>query len=246
MECYRLVIKTILILLSSGFCVYKYTKTVKHQDMKTTNQENRKSGTTMKVGKGLFILLFSLGLAYGASAQRFGGHGGVAFGHGGYYGGGYYPRTYVGVGFGFGYPFGYYPYGWYGPWGYPYAYPPYYYGYGAMPTQLELQIKDIKNDYDQQIKDVRHDKALTHPEKRQKIDQLKADRDNAVVQARHDYFNRSRQYYQQRGNGNQNQPGQQNQNQQNQQNQPAQPKSGSSSNEGPEYQDQGTNTAGSK
>ena len=216
--------------------------------MKTMIQKNRKSGTAMKVGKPLFILLFSLGLAFGASAQRFGGGHGVAIGHGGYYGGGYYPRTYVGVGLGFGYPFGYYPYGWYGPWGYPYAYPPYYYGYGAMPTQLELQIKDIKNDYDQQIKDVKHDKALTHSEKRQKIDQLKVDRDNAVIDARHDYFNRSRQqYYNNRnngnGNGNQNQPNQQNQNQPTQ---PAQPKSGSSSNEGPEYQDQGTNTTGSK
>jgi hypothetical protein len=113
-----------------------------------------------------------------------------------------------------------------------------------MPTQLELQIKDIKNDFDQQIKDVRHDKALSHSEKRQKIDQLKADRDNAVVQARHDYFNHSRQYYQQQqGNGNQNQPNQQNQNQQAQ---PTQPKGASSNNEGPEYQDQGSNTAGSK
>jgi hypothetical protein len=234
-----------VVLLSSGFCVYKYTKTVNHQDMKTTNQKNGKIGTTMRVGQRLFILLFSLGLAFSASAQRFGGHGGVAFGHGGYYGGGYYPRTYVGVGFGLGYPFGYYPYG-YGPWGYP----PYYYGYGAMPTQLELQIKDIKNDYDQQIKDVRHDKALARSEKRQKIDQLKADRDNAVVQARHDYFNHSRQYYQQRGNGNQSQPGQQNQsaqpNQPVQPNQQTQPKSGSSSNEGPEYQDQGANMTGSK
>ena len=207
--------------------------------MKTTMQENRKSRTNMNVGKKLFIVLFSLGLAYGASAQR-GGHGGFAVGHGGgFYGGGYYPRTYVGVGVGFGYP-----YGWYGPWGYPYAYPPYYYGYGAMPTQLELQIKDIKNDFDQQIKDVRHDKALSHSERRQKIDQLKADRDNAVVQARHDYFNHSRQYYQQQqGNGNQNQPNQQNQNQQTQ---PNSPKGGSSNNEGPEYQDQGSNTAGSK
>ena len=213
--------------------------------MKTTIQKIRENGTTMKVGKPLFILLFSLGLAFGASAQRFGGgHGGVAFGHGGgYYGGGYYPRTYVGVGLGF----GYYPYGWYGPWGYPYAYPPYYYGYGAMPTQLELQIKDIKNDYDQQIKDVRHDKALTHSEKRQKIDQLKVNRDNAVIDARHDYFNRSRQqYYNNRNNGNGNQQGNGNQNQPNQQNQSTQPKSGSSQNEGPEYQEQSSTTSGSK
>jgi hypothetical protein len=209
--------------------------------MKTTIQENRESGTTMRLWKSVFILLFSLGLGFGASAQRFGHGGGIAYGHGGYYGGGYYPRTYIGVGFGFGYPFGYYPFG-YGP----YGYPPYYYGYGAMPTQLELQIKDIKSDYEQQIKDVRHDKALTHSEKRQKIDQLKTERDNAVVNARHDYFNRSRQYYQQRGNGNQSQPGQQNQNQSTQPAQPAQPKSGTSSNEGPEYQDQGTSTTGSK
>ena len=56
--------------------------------------------------KKIMIILFSLGLAYGASAQR-GGHF-VGGGHvGGFYGGGYYPRTYVGVGFGLGYPWGY-------------------------------------------------------------------------------------------------------------------------------------------
>ena len=133
--------------------------------------------------KRILILLFSLGLAYGASAQR--GHAVIV--HGGYgYHGGWYPRAYVGVGFG--YPWGY-PYGpWYGP------YPPYYYGYGAMPSQLELQVRDIRNDYAAQIKDVKHDKALTHKERRAKIDQLKADREAAIVQARHDYFNNSRRY----------------------------------------------------
>ena len=191
--------------------------------------------------RNILIILLTFGLAYGASAQR--GHGGaVVMGGHGYYGGGwgYHPRTYVGVGIGLGYPWWGWGYGWYGPW---YGgYPAYYYGYGAMPNQLELQVRDIKNDYQQQIKDVRHDKALTHRERRAKIDQLKTDRDNAIVQARHDYFYNSRQRY----------PNQypQNQQQQNQQ----QPKSnnnpsgnnGSSSGDGPEYQEQGANTAGSK
>src|SRR5579871_4228134 len=139
-----------------------------------------------KVMKKILILLLSLGVAYGASAQR--GH--TVIVHGGYgYHGGWYPRTYVGVGFGFGYPWGYYPYG-YGP------YPPYYYGYGAIPNQLELQVRDIRNDYAGQIKEVKHDKALTHKERRAKIDQLKADREAAIVQARHDYFYNSRRSYQ--------------------------------------------------
>ena len=194
----------------------------------------------MNIGKRLFIVMFSLGLAFGASAQRF-GHG-VAVGHG-YYGGGWgYPRTYVGVGFGWGYPWGY-PYGpWYAP------YPPYYYGYGAMPNQLELQVRDIKNDYEAQIKAVKHDKSMTRKERRAKVDQLKTERDNAIVQARHDYFYNSRRNYnnqykngQPQNNGN-NGNGNQNQNQQNQQ--PSNG-NGSSSGDGPEYQ-QGSNTAGSK
>lgn len=188
--------------------------------------------------KKLFIILFSLGLAFGASAQRGFGHGGVVVGGHGYYGGGWgYPRTYVGVGFGLGYPWWGWGYGWYGPW---YGgYPGYYYGYGAMPNQLELQVRDIKNDYDQQIKDVRHDKALSRKERRDKIDQLKIDRDNAIVQARHDYFYHSRNNYQNQQPKQPNQPNQPN----------AQPKSGgngSSSGDGPEYQEQGSTSTGSK
>jgi hypothetical protein len=208
--------------------------------METTMHKNRKSRTYMNVGKRLFIVLFSLGLAYGASAQR-GGHA-VVIGHGGgYYGGGFYPRSYVGVGFGLGYPWGY-PYGWYGP--YYGAYPPYYYGYGAMPSQLELQVRDIRNDYDQQIKDVKHDKSLSRKERRDKVDQLKKDREDAIVQARHDYFNHSRRNYngQQPGNGNQNQQNQQ----QNQQNQQPKDGNGASSSDGPEYQQQPSSNTGSK
>src|SRR5215469_9131028 len=112
----------------------------------------------------LFLVLLSLSVAFGASAQRGGhavvvGHGGYY--HGGYYHGGWYPRTYVGVGFG--YPWWGWGYGWYGPWYGPY--PAYYYGYGAMPNQLELQVQDIRNEYKDKIKDVKHDKALSHRER---------------------------------------------------------------------------------
>src|ERR1700761_1674599 len=161
--------------------------------------------------KKLMIVLFSLGLAFGASAQRGGFHGGVAVGGHAYYGGGWgYPRTYVGLGFGA--PWWGWNYGWYGPWDG--GYPGYYYGYGSMPNQLELQGQDIKKDYSQQITDVRHDKSLTRKERRAKIDELKTERDNAIVDARHQYFYNSRRNY------NQQYPNQQ-QNQQNQQ----QPKS---------------------
>jgi hypothetical protein len=174
--------------------------------------------------KRIFAILLSLGLAFGASAQH--GHiGGGGF----YHGGGHVvvvPRAYVGVGFGVGYPWGY-PYSWYGPWYAPY--PPYYYGYGAMPSQLELQVRDIRRDYDQQIKDVKHDKSLTRQERSARVDQLKQDRENAIVQARHDYFDRSRRNYNPPPNNNAPSKG-----------------NGSSSGDGPEYQNNGGSGTGSR
>ncbi|HZE84615.1 MAG TPA: hypothetical protein VE035_09910 [Puia sp.] len=134
--------------------------------------------------KKLLIILFSVGLALGASAQR--GHFGGGY-HGGYVS---RPHVAIGVGLGFGYspfyPYYGYPYGVYGPWGYPY--PAYYYGHGPIPSKLALQIEDIKNDYDARISDVRHDKDLPGKERRQQIRQLKHDRDQAIIQARRDYY----------------------------------------------------------
>ena len=123
--------------------------------------------------KIIVAVLFAAGLSLGASAQR-GVHfsGGTAIHGGGVYRGGgvvyAYPRTYVGLGLGFGYgPFGWgYPF--YGPWGWGYyPYPPFYYGYGAMPSPLGTEINNIKSDYSAQIKDVRHDKTI--PRKERKI-----------------------------------------------------------------------------
>jgi hypothetical protein len=208
--------------------------------MKTMMKENKKrtyGGATKK----LFIILFSLGLAFGASAQRGGGHAIAGGGFHGGYGGGYYPRTYVGVGVGYGWGLGWglgwgYP-GWYGPWGYPY--PPYYYGYGPMPSQLTEQINGIKEDYKAQIKDVKHDKTLPRSERNQRVNQLEQQRDAAVTQARHDYYNHSRGYngQQQRNNGNGQQPNnnqQPNNQQPNDKLQPG-PGNGNSSSNDPEH-----------
>ncbi|MBS1664441.1 MAG: hypothetical protein JST68_25575 [Bacteroidetes bacterium] len=196
--------------------------------MKTTMQENQKR-TIMSAGKKLFIILFSLGLAYGASAQR--GH--VIVRGGGYH---YVPRTYVGVGVGLGYgfsPWGY-PYGFYNPWG-PYPYP--YYN-APVPTRLALQIEDINNDYEGRINDVKDDKTLTGKERRQKVRALKHDREAEIIQAKKDYYYNSRRGNVRPNNGQEQQQGNQNQQQQ--------PKNGSSSNEEqPEYKEQSTGTTGS-
>jgi len=190
----------------------------------------------MNAGKKLLVVLFSLGLAFGASAQRGHGGGGVRPGGGFYHGGGYYaPRTYVGVGFGLGYPW--YPFGYgfgygYGPYG---PYPPYYYGYGAMPSRLSLQIEDIKNDYAAQIKDTRKDKTIPRKERRERIDQLKHDRDAAVIQARKDYYYNSRRNYNNNG-----QPQQNNQNGNGQPQQNNQNNGNGKSGDQPEYQEKGS------
>jgi hypothetical protein len=218
--------------------------------METTTQVNRKRNY-MNAGKKLLIVLFSLSLAFGASAQR-GGH----FVGGGFHGGGYYPRTYVGVGFGVGYGFGlgygfgynpFFPYyGVYGPYG---AFPPYYYGYGAMPSRLALQIDDIKNDYKAQIKETRKDKSVPRKERKERIDQLEHDRDAAIIQARKDYYYNSRrnnnnnQPQQYNGNGNGQQP--QNGNGQQPGNGNNQPPANSNGGDQPEYQPHGSTGTGS-
>src|SRR5579864_8145556 len=119
--------------------------------------------------KKLLIIVMSLSLALGASAQR------------GFHGGGYYyggPRVIVGGGF-------YAPY--YGPFYSPFYSPfyPYgYYGYGSRPSKLDMQIQDIKNDYKDRIWSLKQDKTLTHKEKRKQIRQLKQERDKDINDAK--------------------------------------------------------------
>ena len=120
------------------------------------------------------IIIFALGIAYHASAQKV-----VRVVPR------YYPRTHVAVGVGLGAWGPYSPY-WYNPW---YAYPPGYY-HSARPTKLDLEIEDIKNDYKHQIWSVRHDESLSRKERRQKVHDLKHERDNEILQAKKDYYNK--------------------------------------------------------
>jgi len=126
--------------------------------------------------KKLIIILLSLGLVAGVSAQRShidGGYAvrphvvvvGPAFAP-------YYP--YYGIGWGFGYPFGY-------------PYPPMYGGY-YRPSRLTMQIEDIKTDYRDKISSVKHDKILSHQERREKIHELKQERDNQIDDLKRNYY----------------------------------------------------------
>ncbi len=93
----------------------------------------------------------------------------------GYY---YRPSTTVFVG-------GYYPY--FGMYPY-YGYPNYYSPYGNRPSKLDLQIANIKHDYEDRIASVRMDKTLSGKERREKIRALRNERDNVIDAARRNYY----------------------------------------------------------
>jgi hypothetical protein len=81
----------------------------------------------------------------------------------------------------------YHPYYWHPYYGFNYWYgrPAYYYYH---PTKLEKQIIDIENDYADRISSVRADDSLTHRERRQKIRELRHERDDAVYNLRKNYY----------------------------------------------------------
>ena len=122
--------------------------------------------------KKIMMILLLMAMVAGASAMP-GGHMGGGFVRG--------PRTTVIVGGGFYSPF-YAPFGFYG---YPfYAYPSMPY----RPTKLDLQIEDIKNDYSDKIASVKLDSDLTGKERREKIRELKKERNDAILDARKNYY----------------------------------------------------------
>ncbi|MBI3882671.1 MAG: hypothetical protein HY305_00145 [Sphingobacteriales bacterium] len=133
--------------------------------------------------KKILIAIFLLGTVFTVSAQRFGGHygGGGHFGGGrGFYGG---PRVSVGIGGGYGY--GGYGYGGFYPY-YGYSAPVYSYSY--VPTKLDLEIRDIKNDFKQKIAAAKDDDSVPRKERRAIVRQLKHDRDAAIIDAQRRYY----------------------------------------------------------
>jgi hypothetical protein len=124
--------------------------------------------------KTLIIIICGLGLTLSASAQkvvRVAPH---------------YVRPRVAVGVGIGaYPY-YSPWGWYSPY---YAYPPAF-GYYHRPTKLDLEIQDIQNDYKDRIWSARHDESLSRHDRRAKVQELKHERDAAIIDAKRNYYKR--------------------------------------------------------
>ena len=124
--------------------------------------------------KALLIVLVSVTLSLGVSAQRKGGY--------------YHPRSRVVIvpslsyGLGYGYPYFGYPY-----FGYPYGYPPPYYGGRRMPYKLSLEIQSIKIDYTNKIREARKDKSLSHSQRRQEIRSLKTERDQEIINAQRNF-----------------------------------------------------------
>lgn len=127
--------------------------------------------------KKLLIITFSFFIVMGAFAQ-----------HAVIRGGGHYIRPRVSVGIGayvplypaYGYGFGYGPF---------YPYPPTY-AYPHRPTKLEMNIEDIKNDYQDRIWSAKHDDSLTRKQRRQKVHELKHERDQAILDAKRNYYKR--------------------------------------------------------
>jgi hypothetical protein len=144
--------------------------------------------------KTILLMLVSIALSLGVSAQRKED----SDAHNGHteerseYTPEFHSRVYnVPLNYGFGYDYPYYGYPYYG-------YP--YYGYSfwdrpfhnrnrAIQYKLSLQLKSIKMDYANKIKQVRHDKSLSHSQKKQKILSLKNERNQSIVNAEKNFAN---------------------------------------------------------
>lgn len=141
--------------------------------------------------KKLLIIFFSLGLTLCATAQpKIGGHfqGGIR--SGGSHGGGVryvrprvtviapyarmYPYYRPGLSLGFGYS--------------PFYDPFYNQRYETEPTQLDLQIEDIKNNYDYKISSAKDDKTLSKDERKQLVRDLKHQKDQEIIDAKKSYY----------------------------------------------------------
>ncbi|MBC8034324.1 MAG: hypothetical protein H7Y03_09270 [Chitinophagaceae bacterium] len=129
--------------------------------------------------KKLLIVLFSLGLALGASAQKYAGRPPIR--------GGIYYRSIPRVAFGFG-AFGSPFNGFYGN---PFYYRPFYdpfYSQPTPPSKLDIEIEEIRNEYAQKIWDAKNDESLPRKERKRKAQELKLERDQTITEAKKNYY----------------------------------------------------------
>ena len=93
-------------------------------------------------------------------------------------------RTSISIGIGSPSPF-------YSPYYSPYRTRPFYGTPGYIrPSRLEMEIADIKSDYNDRIWSARHDKSISKSERKAEIRRLKSERDRAVRDAQYSYHRR--------------------------------------------------------
>ena len=119
--------------------------------------------------KKLISTLLLVSIFFMHSQAQFRGHGGGIY---------FRPSTTLIIGGGWGYaPFVYYGYPYYGT---PIAVP--------RPSKLDQEIADINHDYSEKIESVRMDNSLSGKERRQKIRELRSERDKVIDDARRNYY----------------------------------------------------------
>ena len=137
--------------------------------------------------KKLLIVLLAIGLTSGGSAQPKIGSG---FRGGSIRGGTVHTRPQVTVVVPYAYVSPYYRFGY----GYGNRYSPFYdpfYQYPRAqqkPSPLDLQIEDIKNDYSYKISSAKHDKSLTKDERKQRVRDLKHEREDVIIEAKKNFY----------------------------------------------------------
>ena len=123
--------------------------------------------------KKLIAIIFICGVGFSASAQHSkGSHRNV--------------RSHVSIGIGGHSHYGYGYSRFYSPFN---TYPYQSYGYNR-PSQLDLDIQDINNDYRDRISSARQDKSLTRQQRKEIIRSLKYEREKAIIDARRNYYKR--------------------------------------------------------
>ena len=79
----------------------------------------------------------------------------------------------------------------YSPYYSPYQTRPFYGTPGyTRPSRLDMEISDIKSDYNDRIWSVRHDKSIPKSERKAEIRRLKSERDRAIRDAEYNYRRR--------------------------------------------------------
>src|SRR5258705_13356264 len=117
--------------------------------------------------KTILMFCFAFVVTASASAQKYGRH--------------YYsqPRVRSSIILGFGYNPYYSPY--YSPYGV-YGAPIY-----SRPSRLDIEIADIRSDYNDRIWSAKHDNSLSKSERKSEVRRLKSERDRAIRDSEYNY-----------------------------------------------------------